>query len=109
GRPAPLGSARQGQNAVLGWSFGHHISGPRLLRRCASRNDNPYRCHCEPTGRCSAPPEDRLREAISMLSCGASLAERQRVAHAPPVDADEQEQPDDIDEMPIPGRRLEAE
>lgn len=28
---------------------------------------------------------------------------------APPVDADEEEQPDDIDEMPIPGRRLEAE
>src|SRR6185312_8568165 len=30
-------------------------------------------------------------------------------AAAPPVDADEQEQPDDVDEMPIPGRRLEAE
>ena len=28
---------------------------------------------------------------------------------APDVDAEEQEQPDDVDEMPVPGRRLEAE
>src|SRR5689334_10132567 len=30
-------------------------------------------------------------------------------AAAPPVDADEQEQPDDVDEVPVPRRRLEAE
>src|SRR5271170_7449491 len=30
-------------------------------------------------------------------------------AAAPPIDADEQKQPDDIDEMPIPSRCLEAE
>src|SRR5271169_1819945 len=30
-------------------------------------------------------------------------------AAAPPIDADEQEQPDDVDEMPIPSCRLEAE
>src|SRR5260221_14570624 len=30
-------------------------------------------------------------------------------AAAPPVDADEEEEPDDVDEMPVPGRRLEAE
>jgi len=35
----------------------------RLLRRCAHRNDCTV-CHCEPTGRRSAPPEDRLRDAI---------------------------------------------
>jgi hypothetical protein len=23
-------------------------------------------CHCEPTGRCEAPPDDRLREAIHL-------------------------------------------
>src|ERR1039458_7280735 len=30
-------------------------------------------------------------------------------AGAPPVDAAEQEQPDHIDEVPVPGRRLKAE
>src|SRR5436190_892883 len=37
------------------------------------------------------------------------MAGRDRVAHAPPVDADEQKQPDDVNEMPIPSRRFEAE
>src|SRR3954453_12533832 len=32
-----------------------------------------------------------------------------RAPAAPDVDADEQEQPHDVDEMPVPGRRLEAE
>src|SRR5688500_6436639 len=49
-------------------------------------------------------------EAISRcLRTSASVARRHRVAHAPPVDADEQEQPDDVDEMPIPGGRFQAE
>src|SRR3954453_19670983 len=38
-----------------------------------------------------------------------SMLGRERGAHAPPVNADEQEQPDDIDEMPVPGGRLETE
>src|SRR4051812_17399127 len=32
-----------------------------------------------------------------------------RVACAPPVDAEEQENPDYVDEVPVPGRGLEAE
>src|SRR6185437_524255 len=32
-----------------------------------------------------------------------------RAAAAPPIDADEQEQPDYVDEMPVPGGGLEAE
>src|SRR5438270_12891794 len=39
----------------------------------------------------------------------AAGAFRQGVAHAPPIDADEQEEPDDVDEMPIPGGGLQAE
>jgi hypothetical protein len=45
----------------------------RLLRRCASRNDNRLRRHCEPTGRRCAPPEDGLREAISVVEWRKSL------------------------------------
>ena len=37
------------------------------------------------------------------------MAGRDGVTHAPPVDADEQEQPDNVDEMPVPSRRFEAE
>ena len=36
-------------------------------------------------------------------------AGRRGWARAPDVDAGEQEQPDDVDEVPVPGRRLEAE
>src|SRR5579872_3370400 len=32
-----------------------------------------------------------------------------RAGAAPPIDADEKEQPDDVDEVPVPRRRLEAE
>ena len=32
----------------------------------------------------------------------------QGVAHSPPVDAHEQEQPHDVDEMPIPGSGFQA-
>src|ERR1700712_119943 len=39
----------------------------------------------------------------------ARLFQPGRRPAAPPVDADEEEQPDDVDEMPVPGRRLEAE
>src|SRR5918997_455264 len=38
-----------------------------------------------------------------------SMRRRRRVAHAPPINAHEQEQPDDVDEMPVPGGGLEAE
>src|SRR5712692_2647313 len=57
----------------------------------------------------------RRREAPSRRTqsadpaCCASLAGRQGVAHAPPIDADEQEQPDDVDKVPVPGRRLQPE
>src|SRR5216683_6202853 len=57
----------------------------------------------------------RRREAPSRRTqsadpaCCASLAEWQGVAHAPPIDADEQEQPDHVDEVPVPGRRLQPE
>src|SRR5438067_10305848 len=37
------------------------------------------------------------------------MAGREGIAHAPPVDADEQEQPHDVDEMPVPGRSFEPE
>src|SRR3546814_8172088 len=37
-----------------------------------------------------------------------SGAPRRSVA-SPPIDADEEEQPDHVDEVPVPGRRLEAE
>src|SRR5580704_10425596 len=47
--------------------------------------------------------------AKAMTPIARLLAERQRAPHAPPVDADEQEKPDHIDEMPVPRRRLEAE
>jgi hypothetical protein len=30
-------------------------------------------CHCEPTGRRDAPPEDRLREAIWIGDCFVSI------------------------------------
>src|SRR4051794_25219465 len=46
----------------------------------------------------------------NIMSAGvASFAERLRCAHAPPIDADKQKQPDDIDEMPVPGGSFEAE
>src|SRR5207237_3781699 len=40
--------------------------------------------------------------------CGASSRDFSAGA-TPPVDAHEEEQPDHVDEVPIPGRRLEAE
>src|SRR3954465_3758291 len=39
----------------------------------------------------------------------ASVQGDGRVARSPPVDAEEQEQPDHVDEVPVPGGRLEAE
>jgi hypothetical protein len=39
----------------------------RVLRRCASRNDKLLPCHCEPTGPACSRPEDKLREAISVV------------------------------------------
>src|SRR6516165_5074978 len=44
----------------------------------------------------------RPRESRSSHDAGAAAA------LAPPIDAHEEEQPDDVDKMPIPGRRLEA-
>src|SRR4051794_3879319 len=45
----------------------------------------------------SAPPAGR---GVGSLGC---------VARAPPVDADEEEEPHHVDEVPVPRRRLEAE
>ena len=40
---------------------------------------------------------------------GLPSVSRSRRPSRPDIDADEQEQPDDVDEMPVPGGRLEAE
>src|SRR6059058_1696322 len=37
------------------------------------------------------------------------MAGRGRRAHPPPVNADKQEQPHDVNKVPVPGRRLEPE
>src|SRR5215813_10664339 len=42
-------------------------------------------------------------------TCAAAVVSLQRCTRPGHVDAGEEEQPDDVDEVPVPGRRLEAE
>ena len=53
-----------------------------------------------------SPPPAKARRR---LAGACSSAVDRRAPAAPDVDRDEQEQPHDVDEMPVPGRRLEAE
>src|SRR3546814_959422 len=82
GRPFPHSGPRRGMPAriALGGSGGRTAAGGAVI---------------------AAPPRSN---ALSEQSG----APRRSVA-SPPIDADEEEQPDHVDEVPVPGRRLEAE
>src|SRR5205085_8259922 len=55
------------------------------------------------------PPGIAPAVPIMDVSAASVMDGDRRVAGAPPVDAEEQEDPDDVDEMPVPGGGLEAE
>src|SRR5579872_2940976 len=57
----------------------------------------------------SAAASGESAGASPLTGLGGRSSRELRARAAPPVDADEQEQPDHVDEMPVPGRRLEAE
>src|SRR5688572_19183812 len=78
-------------------------SSPQLGQRGAKRvqpSNSVFELHLG-----HAPAAAAARGAGSLT---ASAVDR-RAPAAPHVDRHEQEQPDDVDEMPVPGRRLEAE
>src|SRR5258708_35647856 len=58
--------------------------------------------------RAEQPRGDRGEGGGVVKAAPASIRQLVRPG-APPIDAAEQEQPDHVDEVPVPGRRLEAE
>ena len=109
---------------------------PRARRGSGRRRPPARRRHPAPRDRgrrrrSAAPPSGARRRACPRRSAGSGSAsaatsgDRWTIAAAhspaldsiadggadaaPPVDADEEEQPHHVDEVPVPGRRLEAE
>src|SRR6185437_15385157 len=59
--------------------------------------------------RSAAPSSEAGGRESSRVTPDTSASFDGRAGAAPPIDADEEEQPDDVDEVPVPCRRLEAE
>src|SRR5258706_12037026 len=64
---------------------------------------------CQPFGRSRRAMQRALASEERNEDAGGASSMCRRRPCSPNVDAGEKEQPDHVDEMPVPGRRLEAE
>ena len=84
-------------------------------RAAVAQGEKPLKQGSSPAAR--TPPAQAEAEGARQAAIGFGRRyRRESVAigageaqAAPPVDDDEQEQPDDVDEVPVPRRRLEAD
>src|SRR6266566_4720507 len=83
----------------------------RTLKSPANNLPLPQRGHRHPSAARSGETGVKFSSEPASRSIGSGLPRHPGAAAAlaPPIDADKQEQPHDVDEMPVPGSRLEPE